>query len=51
MFGAKCYEKLVDKKGQFFKKEKTKLKNKNFHGAGNRIEYSVNSVAFDDDDE
>ena len=49
-FGEKSYMKLVDKKGKHFKKEKTKLKNKQFHGAGQRITYSVNSVKFDDAD-
>jgi hypothetical protein len=43
--------KLIDKKGKHFKKEKTKLKNKNFHGAGNRLTYQVNSVKFDDADD
>lgn len=33
-FGEWSNDKLKDKRGKGFKKEKTKMKNKNFHSAG-----------------
>ena len=33
-FGEWSYERLRDKVGQGFKKEKAKMKNRNFHSAG-----------------
>jgi len=43
-WGIASHERLKDKKGKNFKKEKTKMKNKNFHGQGVKIEYKVNSI-------
>ncbi|CAI2378642.1 unnamed protein product [Moneuplotes crassus] len=34
-------------RGKGFRKEKTKMKKKNFHGAGQKITYQVNSIKFD----
>lgn len=43
-FGEWSNERLKDKKGKFFKKEKGKMKNRNFHSAGQRISGAVNSI-------
>jgi len=44
-YGKAGHEKLRDKTGKAFRKEKGKLKNKNFQGAkGTRITYTKNSV-------
>ena len=45
-FGEWSYERLRDKRGESFKKEKGKMKNRNFHSAGNRISNVVNSYKF-----
>jgi hypothetical protein len=45
-FGEWSYGKLKDTVGKGFKKEKGKMKNRNFHAAGQRIGYGVNSVKF-----
>ncbi len=45
-FGEWSYEKLRDKRGESFKKEKGKMKNRNFHSAGHRISGVVNSFKF-----
>ena len=46
-FGEWSNDRLRDKVGAGFKKEKQKMKNRNFHSAGNKIGYGVNSVKFD----
>jgi hypothetical protein len=44
-FGMEGHEKLKDKAGKGFRKEKSKLKNKNFQGGKiGKIGYSVNST-------
>ena len=51
-FGALGNEKLKDTRGKGFKKEKGKLKNKNFCGGGGRIDTNVvNSIKFKVDDD
>ena len=45
-YGIASNEKLRDKQGKNFRKEKTKMKKKNFHGAGMKISYQVNSIKF-----
>jgi hypothetical protein len=45
-FGEWSYERLRDKRGESFKKEKGKMKNRNFHSAGQRISGTVNSIKF-----
>ena len=45
-FGEWSYERLRDKRGESFKKEKGKMKNRNFHSAGQRISGVVNSIKF-----
>ncbi|CDW72628.1 UNKNOWN [Stylonychia lemnae] len=45
-FGLWSNDKLKDKVGKGFKKEKGKMKNRNFHSQGQRIGYGVNSVKF-----
>lgn len=45
-FGISSNDRLDPTKGKSFWKEKTKLKNKNFFGMGNRIGYQVNSIKF-----
>ena len=44
-------EKLKDTRGRGFKKEKTKLKNKQFQGNGQRINTAINSIKFHVSDE
>ncbi len=44
MFGVEGHEKLKDQRGKGFRKEKSKLKNKNFQGGNGKITYNVNSV-------
>lgn len=46
LFGQWSYDKLWDKRGESFKKEKGKMKNRNFHSAGQRISGVVNSIKF-----
>lgn len=47
IYGVWSNERLKDKKGKFFQKEKQKMKNKNFHKSGaNAISAKVNSVKF-----
>ncbi len=43
-FGKIGYEKLKDTRGSNFRKEKNKLKNKNFQGSGFKITTAVNSI-------
>lgn len=45
-FGEWSFSKLKDTVGKGFKKEKNKMKNRNFHSQGARIGYGVNSVKF-----
>lgn len=45
-FGEWSYDKLRDKQGKYFTKEKNKMKNRNFHSAGQSIGYQVNSFKF-----
>lgn len=45
-FGEWSYDRLKDKRGESFKKEKGKMKNRNFHSAGQRISGVVNSIKF-----
>ena len=45
-FGEWSYSKLKDTVGKGFKKEKGKMKNRQFHSAGQAIGYGVNSVKF-----
>lgn len=45
-FGIKVNEKLCVTHGKGFTKEKNKMKNKNFHSAGERITSKINSVKF-----
>ena len=45
-FGEWSYDRLRDKRGESFKKEKGKMKNRNFHSAGQRISTVVNSYKF-----
>ena len=45
-FGIHSNQKLKIVKGKDFRKEKTKMKKKNFHGAGNKLVYKVNSIKF-----
>ena len=45
-FGVHSNQKLKVVKGKDFRKEKTKMKKKNFHGAGSKLVYKVNSVKF-----
>ena len=48
-YGIEGNEKLRDKAGKGFRKEKTKFKNKNFQGGkAGRIVYNVNSTKFAD---
>jgi len=47
MFGVEGHEKLKDKTGKGFRKEKSKFKNKNFQGGrSGQITYKVNSTKF-----
>lgn len=46
VYGTRANEKLVVVKGKDFRKEKTKMKNKNFHGSGNDLTYQCNSIRF-----
>jgi hypothetical protein len=45
-FGEWSYDKLKHTRGESFKKEKGKMKNRNFHSAGQRITTGVNSIKF-----
>ena len=45
-FGEWSYDKLKHTRGESFKKEKGKMKNRNFHSAGQRIGTGVNSIKF-----
>jgi len=45
-FGEWSYSRLKDTRGESFKKEKGKMKNRNFHSAGQRITTTVNSFKF-----
>ena len=45
-FGEWSYDRLKDKRGESFKKEKGKMKNRNFHSMGQRISHVVNSIKF-----
>lgn len=42
-FGEWANERLKDKRGQNFKKEKQKMKGRNFHSQGQRLGFGVNS--------
>ena len=46
-YGIASNERLRVTRGKGFRKEKTKMKKKNFHGAGQKIVYKVNSIKFD----
>lgn len=49
-FGRFGNERLKDTRGRGFKKEKTKLKNKQFHGGNGRIDPTVrNSIKLGDE--
>ena len=43
-YGIHSNEKLRTTVGKDFRKGKTKMKKKNFHGAGNRLTYTCNSI-------
>jgi 5-methylcytosine-specific restriction endonuclease McrBC regulatory subunit McrC len=43
-YGIHSNEKLKIVDGKDFRKAKTKMKKKNFHGAGNRLTYTCNSI-------
>ena len=45
-FGLIGQNKLIDKKGRNFRKEKGKFKNKSFQGGGGKITCKVNSIKF-----
>lgn len=45
-FGEWSYDKLKHTRGESFKKEKGKMKNRNFHSAGQRMTTAVNSIKF-----
>lgn len=45
-YGIHSNERLRVVAGKDFRKEKTKMKKKNFHGAGNKLVYKVNSIKF-----
>ncbi len=49
LYGIEGHEKLKDKAGKGFRKEKSKFKNKNFQGGkAGKIVYAVNSTKFAD---
>ena len=45
-FGQWSYDRLKHTRGESFKKEKGKMKNRNFHSAGQRISSTINSFKF-----
>lgn len=45
-YGELASEKLIQTRGKGFRKEKTKMKNKNFHAGGSKLVYAVNSIKF-----
>lgn len=48
LFGMEGHERLKDKAGKDFRKEKTRFKNRSFQGGGvGRIVYAVNSTKFE----